>query len=219
MKTRLPKPGQPRLVVMNGRTYRWEPVEGLDPAVAMEVEGFIRKKAWGYRGWADRAGIEVEDLVQEGYAGALKAAARFNPEAGANYLTYAAWWIDAAMKEATTRRLVRTPEGATHAWIGSLDAPMGGDNEEDGPTFLDWQRDDQPGADELSAVAEEQARVRAALPKVNPRGRAVLVCHMGLLGCEPKPLQVIAKELGVTRQRVGQLLDGARKDLRMALAG
>ena len=219
MKTCIPKPSQSRLVVMNGRTYLWEPVEGLDPAVAMEVEGFIRKKAWGYRQRAGQAGIEVEDLVQEGYAGALKAAARFNPEEGANFLTYAAWWIDAAMKDATHHRLVRTPEGATHAWIGSLDAPMGGDNEEDGPTFLDWQRADQLGADELSAVAEEQARVRAALPKVNPRGRAVLVRHMGLEGCEPQPLQVIARDLGVTRQRVGQLLDGARKDLRMAIAG
>lgn len=219
MKTRLPKPSEPCLVVMNGRTYRWEPVEGLDPAVALEVEGFIRKKAWGYRGWADKAGIEVDDLIQEGYAGAIKAAARFNPDAGANYLTYAAWWIDAAMKDATNHRLVRTPEGAAHAWIGSLDAPLGADGDENATTFLDLEIDDQPGADELAAAAEEQTWVHAALPKVESRSREVLVRHMGLDGDEPQPLKLIAKGLGVTRQRVGQILDGAKNQMRLALAG
>jgi RNA polymerase sigma factor (sigma-70 family) len=219
MKTPKTKPTQPRFVAMNGRAYAWDATKGLDPSVALEVEGFIRKKAWGYARRAPMAGLEFDDLVQEGWTGALKAAAKFNPEAGANYLTYAAWWIDAAMKEALSHPIIRTPEGEAFAWVDSLDAHMGGDSEQEGPTRLDWQRDDQPSAHDLSSEAEDRARIRKALPKLEPRDRAVLVRHLGLDGREPQSLQVIAKALGITRQRAGQILDRAQKDLQQALKG
>ena len=217
MKNHLAKPTQSRFVAMNGRAYAWDADRGLDPSVALEVEGFIRKKAWGYNRRASMAGLEFEDLVQEGLAGALKAASKFNPEAGANYLTYAAWWIDAAMKDALNRSIVRTPEGESFAQVDSLDAPVGGVGEMDGPTFMDWQRSDQPSAHDLSAAAEDRTRLRKALPKLAPRDREVLVRHLGLGGYHPQPLQVVAKEMGVTRQRVGQILDRARRELRQEL--
>jgi RNA polymerase primary sigma factor len=204
---------------MNGRVYAWDAVEGLDPAVALEVEGFIRKKAWGYSSWARMSGLEPEDLVQEGWAGALKAAAKFNPEAGAKYLTYAAWWIDAAMKEAMNHRFIRTPEGESHAWVSSLDAPLGGEGEHEGPTFLDWQCADQPSAQDLATAAEDRARVQAALAKLKASDREVLVRHLGLNGRQPQPLQVVAKGLGVTRQRAVQILERATQELRLGLAG
>jgi RNA polymerase primary sigma factor len=164
------------------------------------------------------AGLEFDDLVQEGLTGALKAAAKYNPEAGANYLTYAAWWIDAAMKDALSRPIVRTPDGEAFARIASLDAPIGGEEGQDGPTFLDRRHDeDQPSAHDLSMAAEDRARIRKALPKLNPRDREALARHMGLDGYQPQPLQVVAKQMGVTRQRVGQIVDRARKDLRQEL--
>jgi RNA polymerase sigma factor (sigma-70 family) len=203
---------------MNGRAYAWDATKGLDPSVALEVEGFIRKKAWGYSKRATMAGLEFEDLVQEGLAGALKAAARYNPEAGANYLTYAAWWIDAAMKDALTHSIVRTPEGEAFAHIASLDAPIGGEEGAEGPTFLEQRHDeDQLSAHDLSVAAEDRARVRKALPKLNSRDREALARHLGLDGYHPEPLQMVAKQMGVTRQRVGQIVDRARKDLRRAL--
>jgi RNA polymerase sigma factor (sigma-70 family) len=219
MKSRHAKPTQPRFVVMNGQDYAWDATRGLDPSVALEVVGYVRKKAGGYVPRAKLAGLEFEDLVQEGMAGALKAAAKYNPEAGANYLTYAAWWIDAAMKEALSRPIIRTPEGEAFARVDSLDAPMEEDGERGGHTHQDWQRADQPDAHDLSAAAEDRARIRGALPKLNPRDRDVLARHMGLDGRQPQTLQVVARELGVTRQRAGQILDRARADLRQHLAG
>jgi len=218
MTTRPPQPTQPRTVVLNGRAYAWAADGGLEPAAAMEILGFIRKKAWGYAGRAARAGLEVEDLAQEGVAGALKAAARFDPDGGASYLTYAAWWIDAAMREAMNRPIIRTPEGAAFAQVHSLDAPVRGDEAADAPVRQDWQRDDQPGPHDLSAAAEDRAHVRGALPRLNPRDREVLARHLGLDGHRPRSLQAVARELGVTRQRAAQLYDRARKDLRQELA-
>jgi len=206
-------------VVVNGRAYTWDAVGGLAPAAAMGVVDFTRKKAWGYASWAAKAGLEVDDLVQEGLTGALKAAAKFDPDAGAGYLTYAAWWIDAAMRQALGRPIVRTPEGTALAQVQSLDAPMGRDQEEPGPARQDWQRDDQAGPHDLCAAAEERARLRNALPRLDPRDREVLTRHLGLDGRAPQSLQAVARDLGVSRQRAAQLLDRARTGLRQELGG
>lgn len=218
MKISPSQPTQTRFVAMNGRSYAWDAAKGLDPAVALEVEGFVRKKAWGYSSRAAMAGLEFDDLVQEGLAGALKAAGKYNPEAGANYLTYAAWWIDAAMKDALGRQIVRTPQGEAFARVESLDAPIDAAPDGAGPTFMDWQRADQPDAHDLSTAAEDRARVWKALPKLNPRDREALVRHLGLDGRQPRSLQAVAREMGVTRQRIGQILERARVELRRELA-
>jgi RNA polymerase sigma factor (sigma-70 family) len=214
MKNAPARPAQPRSVAMNGHAYAWDATRGLDPAVTLEVMDFIRKKAWAHAAWASRTGLEVADLIQEGVAGALKAAARFDPEAGASYLTYAAWWIEAAMKEALFRPFIRTPDGAAFARVHSLDAPV---REEEGPAREDWQRDDQPGPLDLAAAEEARARVRRALPALQPRDREVLARHLGLDGHPPQSLLAVARSLGVTRQRAAQLLDRARQDLRREL--
>jgi RNA polymerase sigma factor (sigma-70 family) len=219
MKNTHSTPSQPCFVAMNGRSYAWDATGGLDPSVSLEVVGFIKKKAGGYSPRAEKAGLEFEDLVQEGLAGALKAAAKYNPAIGANYLTYAAWWIDAAMKEAMSRPIIRTPEGETFAMVDSLDAPPQEDGGQGSRTHSDWQRSDLPDAHELSTAAEDRARVRMALPKLNPRDREVLARYMGLDGRQSQTLQVVARELGVTRQRAGQILDRARAELRQHLGG
>ena len=219
MKISPTKPSQPRFVAMNGRAYAWDAVGGLDPAVALEVEGFIRMKAWQLRSRAAMAGLEFDDLVQEGWTGALKAAAKFNPEFGANYLGYASKWIEAAMKEALRHPIVRTPEGEAFAHVHSLDAPLASNGQQDGLTLMDCQRDDRPSAHELSAGAEDRARVRKALPKLSAAGRVLLVRHLGLDGHEPQPLQVVASELGLTRHRAAVILARAQQDLQQALKG
>jgi RNA polymerase sigma factor (sigma-70 family) len=213
METTHTKPTQSCGVAMNGQSYAWDADGGLDPAAALEVVGFIRRKAAGYASRARMAGLELEDLVQEGLAGALKAAAKYNPQAGANYLTYAAWWIDAAMKEALSRLIIRTPEGEAFARVDSLDVPLC--DEETASAFrMNWQRSDHPDAYDAYVSSEAKARVRQAMPNLSPRDRAVLVRHLGLDGRQPQTLQVVARELGVSRQRAGQILDRARATLR-----
>ena len=219
MKTNPSRPSQTRSVAMNGQNYAWDATGGLDPSVALEVVGYVRKKAWFYMERAVKARLDYDDLVQEGMTGALKAAAKYQPDKGANYLTYAAPWIDAAMKDALRRSLVRTPDGAPFALVHSLDAPLSGDDEDDAPVLMDWQRADLPDAQDLSSAAEDRARVRKALPKLNPRERAVLVRHLGLHGGKEQSLQTIAREMGITRQRAAQLLDRAQVDLRLHLGG
>lgn len=55
---------------------------------------FVIKIARGYRHY----GLPMNDLVQEGMIGLLRAARKFNPDRDVRFATYAMWWIRAAIQ-------------------------------------------------------------------------------------------------------------------------
>jgi RNA polymerase primary sigma factor len=60
--------------------------------------------------YADR-GLALQDLIAEGNIGLLKAAEKFDPDAGCRFSTYGSWWIKQAIRRALTNTLqsVRVP--------------------------------------------------------------------------------------------------------------
>jgi RNA polymerase sigma-32 factor len=66
---------------------------------------FVLSIAREYRCW----GVPLEDVVQQGNLGLLKAAARFDPERECRLVTYAAYWVRAEIREHVVRsyRMVR----------------------------------------------------------------------------------------------------------------
>jgi RNA polymerase sigma-32 factor len=66
---------------------------------------FVLLVAREYRCW----GAAMEDIVQQGNLGLLKAAARFDPERGCRLVTYASYWVRAEIREYVVRsyRIVR----------------------------------------------------------------------------------------------------------------
>lgn len=60
-------------------------------------------------------GLAMGDLIQEGSVGLMQAAARFDPDRGVRFSTYATWWIKAAVQQFVLRNwsIVRT--GTTSA--------------------------------------------------------------------------------------------------------
>jgi len=57
--------------------------------------------------------LSMEDLVQEGSVGLLKAVSRFRPERGHRFSTYATWWIRTTVQRAVAdqARTIRLPFG------------------------------------------------------------------------------------------------------------
>lgn len=66
---------------------------------------FVLMIAREYRCW----GVPMEDVVQQGNLGLLKAAARFDPDRECRLVTYAAYWVRAEIREHVVRsyRMVR----------------------------------------------------------------------------------------------------------------
>ena len=76
---------------------RWRDTK--DAAAARQLLGshlrLVLKIARGFGGY----GMPLADLVAEGNVGLMRALARFNPERGFRFATYAMWWIRAAIQE------------------------------------------------------------------------------------------------------------------------
>jgi len=82
--------------------------EGDQRAGARLIESslpFVISIAREYRRW----GVPLEDLVQQGNLGLLKAASKFDPDKQCRLITYAAYWIRAEIRDYVVRsyRIVR----------------------------------------------------------------------------------------------------------------
>lgn len=56
-------------------------------------------------------GVQLEDLVQEGNIGLMRAVRKFNPDIGVKFVSYAIWWIQQAIQVGLARdqRSIRLP--------------------------------------------------------------------------------------------------------------
>lgn len=72
---------------------------------------FVIRVAKGYRRW----GIPLEDLIQQGNLGLLKAAMKYDPSKDCRLITYANYWIRAEIRDYVVRsyRIVRLGSTAT----------------------------------------------------------------------------------------------------------
>jgi len=80
------------VVLIKGKAYDWTAGEGLDPACVTELDGWIARLARRYLPKAAVLNLDLSDLIQAGYIGALTAAKTFNP-ASATFLTWATFRI------------------------------------------------------------------------------------------------------------------------------
>lgn len=146
-----------RLIQIQGTEYVWTPGEGLEPEAVQEVDLFIWQQANRLRIPALKAGVSLDDLVQEGRLGALRAAQKYDPGKGANFLTYASWWIRQRMLEALSNGDVSIPDRKWEAMrkegtflsVASLDAPTGVGNSTFG---------DSLGGDDTTALDADQSQ-------------------------------------------------------------
>jgi RNA polymerase sigma-32 factor len=208
---------------------------------------FVMTIALEYRRW----GLPMEDVVQEGNIGLLKAAERFDPDRGCRLATYAAYWIRAEIREFVARgyRIVRlgsskserralriyrrTNErdpGALAEASGlseervtallpllmsrdvSLERPIG----DDGKTPLDRLPSAERSPEDEACDADQAELLHAALEKVieelSPRERRIM--RQRWLTEEPQTLEQLGVAFGVSKERVRQIEERAKKRMR-----
>jgi RNA polymerase primary sigma factor len=129
-------------------------------------------------------------------------------------------------REATHREIAReldvTEQDVADALVlvgthVSLDAPLGSDNHS---TLLDHVADDDASVpdDEITTHALVTS-IRRAVARLNAREAMVVSAYYGLEEAEPRTLEQIAGDLGVTRERVHQIKEKALTRLRRSPEG
>ena len=93
----------------------------------------------------------------------------------------------------------------------SLDLPVGSETD---ASLADFVPDAAPGPSELVAVRQLRDQLELALAELRPRERRVLRLHFGLDDNQPRTLEEVGREFGVSRERIRQVEQKALRSLR-----
>ncbi len=210
---------------------------------------FVMSIALEYRRW----GIPMEDIVQQGNLGLLRAASKFDPARECRLATYAAYWIRAEIRDYVVRayRVVRlgttkaerralrayrrtresdptalaavsgmTPEKAAMLLplLSSREASLDARTDEHG-AMIDRLAAISPTPEDEASQSERRGRARTAVGDAlrDLTEREQLIVRERLMTDEPRTLQDLGVQLGVSKERVRQIEERARGKLRQAL--
>jgi RNA polymerase primary sigma factor len=98
----------------------------------------------------------------------------------------------------------------------SLETPVG-DGESMVADMIEDQKSESP--DGASAAHARTADLAAAIERLNPRMKHVVLRRFGLDGQPPQTLEEVGNDLGITRERVRQLETRALRELRTVAPG
>ena len=178
-----------------------------------QVNKFIRQQAHRYftlhAGTCTHAGVELDDLLQCGFMALQDAVRAFDPEAGTRLLTYMKYPLLSHFREVCGIRTARRDPLNNCA---SLDKPVG----DEGDTTLGDLQPSQSAAQDMEAALEwEYTRelheaIGKALDTLDEPQRETIRRRYW----NRETLQAVAKDIGITPERVRQRESAALRRLR-----
>ena len=190
-----------------------------DPALHL---GLVRSVAVAHLGWLSRVRLPMDDVVQAGCLGLVRACRKYDPAGAVTVGSYAYPAIRrhvwaALLAESNYRHCrARCSERRTSAVsLQPLPPPPG--RADDSADLHDSDvADHRPGPEEAARRAEAAAAVRAAIEQLPPRQRAVVTMRTGL-GCAPQTLAAIGRAFGRAQETIRKDEAAAHEALRELL--
>lgn len=191
---------------------------------------FVISVAKEYQG----LGLSLNDLINDGNIGLIKAAERFDPTRGFKFISYAVYWIKQSIMQSLNdnSRMIRLPSNIVNKILQlnkengekidkehypscvSLNTKIG---EYTGFELGDMVADED--ADDFDVFDYETKRLKKVLDKtmqcLTNRERGIIECYYGInTQCEPMTLEAIGDKYDLTKERIRQIKQKAIRRLR-----
>jgi len=171
--------------------------------------------------FARKYDLDVDDLVQEGIIGLLKAMEKFESKRNLKFITYATPWIQAQLFKYVRKARAGGKTGEQkekYLKEVSLDAPLS--TQEDSSTMLDLL-ESEINTETIVAEAEEKRNLQKHMEKakqgLNERERHILTSRWLVLEEDFLTLGNLGKQLNLTKERIRQIEKRAMRKFSKAL--
>ena len=165
-------------------------------------------------------GLQMDDLVSEGYIGLMKAASHFDPSRGTRFVNFAVVHIRQQIEKAIAQQ-TDPPKGKASGRNNgdlplkatSVDAPLG--HRTNMSLLAVLVNRDAPLADERVHSETVEKAIEYALTSLDGREARVVNAFFGI-NQEHETMAEIAEDMDLKRERVRQIRDKAVRKLRKA---
>ena len=200
-------------------------------ALVDKNQGLVRSRAsYFYRSHGND--LELEDLVQSGMLGMIRAAEKFDLTLGYKFTTYAYKWIDKAIRKAINKEghTIRIPAGKylklnklkqilkanpeaseeelyiNRNQVNSTSLNINLDSEDStGDELMDMVGDDSIPVDDQILKKDMEDFLMKALDQLSDREKQIIIYRYGLDNEKPKTLEEIGTIYNLSRERIRQI--------------
>lgn len=194
-------------------------------------------------------GLPVADLISEGNYGLITAAKKFDHTKGFRFISYAIWWIKQSILQSLNdnSRTIRFPGNIVNK-LSKIKKQIeffekqnhrGPHNDEveqiSTPTCISYNVYINEDGDEMINLIEDKffnspdifddeeqylkaREMSKAIRGLSPREIEIVNCYYGING-ESMTLEMIGDEVGLTKERVRQIKEGAIRKIRNNIGG
>ena len=172
---------------------------GDESAVMELVEAnlqFVVRTAKQYIG----CGVPLEDLISEGNLGLVRAAEKFDFSKGKKFITYAVWWIRSFIQDAIKFYRGNPNEGSIEDYVR-----IGENGERDYDESAEIVNNEYE--EKLADLQSRNVVIDDLITCLQERESKILSLYFGLHGEPQMNLKEISKEVGLSSERVRQIVN------------